>query len=169
LFSIDALNSRELLPAARRFLEARAKRQGGFSIWDASSIFYQLRKLDTESQASARTMVLLYAADLQFRIRWEILPALEEGQMVVAIPYVQTGVAFALATGLPRRWVMDVFRFAPKPAGSFFLNGHARTSGSPTTGFLEFCSDIVPDDFSKRFAAHFEALRRRGQCKRIEL
>ena len=169
LFSIDALNSRELLPAARRLLEVRAKREGGFSVWDASSIFYQLQKLDTESQASARTILLLYAADLRFRLRWEILPALEEGQTVVAVPYVQTGIAFGLATGLPRRWLLDIFRFAPKPEGSFFLNGHPRPTASPTTGFLEFCSDIVPDDFFERFAAHFETLRRRGQCKRIEL
>ena len=39
-------------------------------------------------------LLLLYAADLAFRLRWEIRPALAEGYTVVAAPYVETAVAF---------------------------------------------------------------------------
>ena len=50
---------------------------------------------------SARTLLLLYAADLAFRLRWEIRPALAAGRTVVAAPYVDTAVAFGRAAGVP--------------------------------------------------------------------
>jgi len=168
LFSIDAARSSDLLPAARKFLQTRPAAESGFSIWDASNIFYELHKLEAGNLPSARTLLLLYAADLQFRLRWEILPALEEGQLVVAIPYVQTGIAFGLANGISEKWLNEVFRFAPSPAESFWLNGTS-SEGSGGDGFLEFCSDIVPRDFAQRFSAHFAELQNCGRCKLLQL
>ena len=166
LFSIDALASRDLVPAARAFLKSKSAGEGGFSSWDASNIFYELQKLNAADLPSARTLLLLYAADLRFRLRWEILPALEEGQVVVAIPYVETGIAFGLAMGLPEKWLTEVFRFAPAPAESFWLNGGHPGPAEPSSnaGFLEFCSDILPENFFETFAAHFEELQKRGGC-----
>ena len=53
----------------------------------------------TPGAPSARTLLLLYAADLAFRLRWQIRPALAEGRTVVAAPYVDTAVAFGRAAG----------------------------------------------------------------------
>ena len=39
--------------------------------------------------APPQTLVLLYASDLLFRLRWEIRPALAEGRTVVVAPYVR--------------------------------------------------------------------------------
>ena len=52
--------------------------------------------------ASPRTLLLLYAADLAFRLRWEIRPALDAGQTVIAAPYLDTAFAFGRACGLSR-------------------------------------------------------------------
>jgi hypothetical protein len=47
---------------------------------DGSSIFYELGRGDpTLAKPSPRTLVLLYASDLVFRLRWEIQPALQQG------------------------------------------------------------------------------------------
>ena len=108
---------------------------------------------------------MLYAADLHFRVRWQISPALEAGQTVLAAPYVETGIAFGLAFGLPRRWMNEVFRFAPKPAASFWMDGKEPMAGHATSGFIEFCRDILPDDFRGKFDAHFTGLQRRGKCR----
>ena len=62
---------------------------------------------------SARTLLLLYAADLAFRLRWEISPALDEGRLVIAAPYVATPMALGQAAGLDPDWLADLFRFAP--------------------------------------------------------
>jgi thymidylate kinase len=168
LFSIDAADSRNLLPAARKFLKTRTDRESGFSTWDASSIFYELHKLEQGSLPSARTLLLLYAADLRFRLRWEILPALEEGQLVVAIPYVETGIAFGLANGISHKWLNEVFRFAPAPVESFWLGGSPALAPA-NEGFLEFCSEMLPKDFFQRFTAHFVELQTCGKCKLLQL
>ncbi len=43
---------------------------------------------------SIRTLSLVYAADLAFRLRWEIRPVLEAGGVVVAAPYIETADRF---------------------------------------------------------------------------
>src|SRR5262249_18329696 len=96
------------------------------------------------------------------------LAGLEEGQLVVAIPYVETGIAFGLANGIPEKWLYEVFRFAPAPTESFWLNG-SPTPGSSSEGFLEFCTDVLPGDFLQRFSAHFVELQNCGKCKLLQL
>jgi|SRR5215831_8077340 len=174
LISIDSIRGRDLIPSARRLLHlnGKAKRPGGFSTWDASSIFYELHGVQSEvdETLSAQTLLLLFAADLRFRLRWQIEPALLEGQTVIAAPYVETGMAFGLALGLSRKWITELFRFAPKPSASLWVNG-AGTWGktSPMSGFLEFCNDslLMADDFFDKFVAHFVNLERRGKCRRL--
>jgi thymidylate kinase len=167
LFSIDGPASHDLLPAARKLLQTRDG-EGGFSTWDASNIFYELQKLEPDNPPSAKTLLLLYAADLRFRLRWQILPALEEGQLVIAIPYVETGIAFGLANGLPEKWINEIFSFAPDATECFWLNGTPSRAAS-SEGFLEFCMDFMPADFFQRFSAHFVELQKCGRCKLFPL
>lgn len=94
-------------------------RHGGvecvISRWDASGLFGELAQAGPGGQVSPRTLSLVYAADLAFRLRWEIRTAIETGGVVIAAPYVDTAVAFASACGLPEGWLRDLLRFAPAP------------------------------------------------------
>ena len=173
LVSVDGIRGRDLTGSAKSLLQKTpdSTRAGGISTWDASSIFYELKGIREEvaETLSPQTLLLLYAADLRFRLRWQIEPALLEGQTVVAAPYVETGVAFGLAMDLPERWVVEVFRFAPRASAAFWVSGSLPASGAGTTGFLEFCKDDVAlrEEFVSKFAAHFESLERRGKCHRM--
>src|SRR5205085_9668427 len=127
-----------------------------------------MNSLEVNGRPSRRTIGLLYAADLFVRLRWEIIPALEEGKCVVAAPYVETGFAFGAAVGLPKKWVSEVFRFAPDAAEKFRMNGpNSPKLGAATAGFVEFCSSILNQDLRPKFGAYFDNLERQGACHSI--
>ncbi len=81
------------------------------SRWDASGLFTDLAA-GGDRNVSIRTLSLVYAADLAFRLRWEIRPVLEAGGIVIAAPYVDTAVAFGAAHGLDDEWLRLLMRFA---------------------------------------------------------
>ncbi len=167
LLSLDVIEGKDAVPAAKKLLKTRSA-DGGMSVWDASSIFFEMYGLEVPDRPSPRTLVLLYAADLFFRLRWEIVPALEEGKCVIAAPYVETGFALGWIAGLPRKWVAEVFRFAPKPAESYRVNGSSSVKlAAPTSGFVEFCSNTLNQDLRKQFSAYFNELERRGRCRSL--
>lgn len=157
----------------------KPRQEGGVSQFDASSIFFELRKGDKQiPQPSPRTLLLLYAADLVFRLRWEIKPALEEGCLVVAAPYVESAVAFGRATGLSRRWLLDLFSFAPKPDACYRLK-EKKDAGvwkfKRSEGYLEFCCKTLlksspiwqPIDLRQKYLSYLEALEKRGGCETV--
>jgi hypothetical protein len=142
LISIDGLDAGALLAAARAALGSPSR--GGISRWDASGVFQDLAVADeTAGAPSARTLLLLYAADLAFRLRWQIRPALAEGRTVVAAPYVDTAVAFGRAAGLKAGWLTNLFRFAPKASDRrFVLPAEARAT-TVGDGFVGFSCDCM--------------------------
>jgi hypothetical protein len=166
LLSLDVIDGRDVVPAAKKILKQHAA-ENGISTWDSSSIFFEMHGLQVSEQPSPRTLVLLYAADIFFRLRWQILPALEEGKCVVAGPYLETGFALGTVAGLPKRWLTEVFRFAPKPAESYRVNGSSAKLGPPTAGFIEFCSNTLNEDLRPKFASYFDDLERRGRCRSL--
>jgi len=114
LIAVDGVDTAAVVAAARAALASRSR--GGLSRWDASGVFQELAVAESAAGApSARTLLLLYAADLAFRLRWQIRPALAEGRTVAAAPYVDTAIAFGRAAGLPAGWLANLFRFAPRP------------------------------------------------------
>jgi hypothetical protein len=140
LLSIDGVDAPAVLAAARHAIVGR--RRGGISHWDASGIFQELGVADAAAGApSARTLLLLYAADLAFRLRWEIRPALAAGRTVVAAPYVATAVAFGRAAGVPAAWLTNLFRFAPPPSERRFVS--AARDATAGDGFVEFACELV--------------------------
>jgi hypothetical protein len=125
------------LKAAALGLKSDGLRGAGISQWDASGIFGELAAAEREAGApSARVLLLLYAADLAFRLRWEIRPALERGRTVIAAPYTDTAIALGRAAGLPGGWVKTLFAFAPHPDDSRRV-GPASARGYEQ-GFVEF-------------------------------
>jgi hypothetical protein len=125
---------------------------------------------DEAGRPSARTLLLLYAADLAFRLRWEIRPKLAEGRTVIAAPYVDTAAAFGRAAGLPAAWIVNLFRFAPAPSRRIIETAVARR-GSSDRGFVELaCAHLArprgssAKDLADAVRAHL--LRRRGSPQR---
>jgi hypothetical protein len=153
---------------------------GGVSQWDASNIFFELGRRDPEQHPplSPRTLLLLYAADLAFRLRWEILPALKEGRHVLAAPYVQSAIAFGRAAGLPQQWLVSLFGFAAKPQACYRVKAVERRSDwieEPSDGFLEFCCATLsassprwdPTKLHGKFTRFLDALEHRRGCQRL--
>jgi len=140
LVSVDGIDASAVIAAARRAINRPGR--GGVSHWDASGIFQDLCVADAAAGApSARTLLLLYAADLAFRLRWEIRPALAAGRTVVAAPYVYTAVAFGRAAGVPASWLTNLFRFAPPAAERCFVTAVRGTASRD--GFVGFASEQV--------------------------
>jgi hypothetical protein len=155
LIAVDGINGAAVSAAARAALTAVPRaRRGGVSVWDASGVFGDLVVAgDGAGRPSARTLLLLYAADLAFRLRWEIAPALAEGRVVVAAPYVATAAAFGHGTGLPGAWLRDLFAFAPRPTDARAVGQAPAHRASDRSGFIEFgCARVAgrPHDLSRQ-------------------
>jgi hypothetical protein len=142
LVAIDGVNGIAVESAARALVKENRKRKAAVSGWDASGIFGELMVAEEEAGLpSARTLLLLYAADLAFRLRWEIKPALDQGRMIVAAPYVNTAIAFGRAAGLDAKSLSEMFGFAMAPDEARIVEAASSRSLSDRTGFVEFASD----------------------------
>ena len=138
LLSVDGVSGGAVMRMAKRLASAGRGDRAGISCWDASGIFGDLGVAGLEAEPpSARTLLLLYAADLAFRLRWEIRPALEEGRRVIAAPYVDTAIALGRAAGLDDAWLRGVFEFAPVPTDRRYVEGVPAHSASGQ-GLVEF-------------------------------
>jgi thymidylate kinase len=161
LIALDGAHGQDLLRAATGLHHALTTRDipCAMSKWDASGLFTDVVAApEALRDVSARTLMLLYAADLAFRVRWEIAPALEQGVVVVAAPYVTTAITFGLANGLSREWMTTLLRFAPSPAQTVILHDDAPQRAwkrKPERGFCECCTTLLeatPEGFARRKA-----------------
>ena len=144
LIAVDGIDGAAIGSAAKAANAAIARAErGGISRWDASGVFEEmLVGGEFAGRPSARTLLLLYAADLAFRLRWEIRPKLAEGRTVVAAPYVDTAVAFGRAAGLPAAWIANLFQFAPSPSRRIVEAGSARKTPNGR-GFVELACEQI--------------------------
>jgi hypothetical protein len=167
LIALEASRSAQLRAGANHLLKRmRApKNRRGFSLWDASAIFHELAANSSRSDPpSAKTLMILYAADLAFRLRWEIEPALAEGYTVVAAPYTRTAFRVGRAAGLSLKWLTALFEFAPQPEAAYLLEPQKMSPGSPSrplSGFPEFSfhqmNRISPRFYTPELAASLSA------------
>ena len=177
LIAVDGTTP-QLIPAAKDVVRAlaAAKIPRGVSAWDASGIFTDLFvAADTMRHPSARTLTLLYAADLAFRLRWQILPALEEQRFVIAAPYVETAKALGMAAGLSRKWLDELFRFAPRADDSYLVTESATHAVARSRTYIDCFSATVPGgsgaiqpgDMKARSLAYLAALEKRRRVVRL--
>jgi hypothetical protein len=146
LIAVEAVRGRDTERGAAQVRNAlkhkRPEMRAAISHWDASGTFYELRCAGRKALTVApRTLLLLYASDLAFRLRWEIQPALANGQIVIAAPYLETAIAFGEAAGLPPKWMDELFRFAPRPEVCLHMKTTKAGAGwkrRPMDGFPEF-------------------------------
>lgn len=149
LIAVDGVDPAAVLAEARAALDPPSR--GGISKWDASGVFQELAVADEAAGApSARTLLLLYAADLAFRLRWQIRPALAEGRTVIAAPYVATAMAFGRAAGLNSSWLMNLFKFAPRPDRRRFAHATGARAAEVKDGFVGFSAGRMAGDKSAR-------------------
>ena len=175
LIAVDGSRGKDTAAAAAVIVE-RMRRSGvecAISRWDASGLFGDLAaSVRGDRHISMRTLALVYASDLAFRLRWEIRPVLEAGGVVVAAPYIETAIAFGASCGLSEEWTRQLLRFAP-PA-EVRARSDERKIGKPWTrrtdrGFPEYCAMMLdasaPRQLRKR--ARHEMMRmldqRRGR------
>lgn len=184
LIALEGTSGPDLMETAARLARSFRKGkdgEGGFSAWDASGTFYELRLGKAKNlHPSPQTLVLLYASDLVFRLRWEIRPALEEGKFVIAAPYVETGIALGEAVGLPHRWLVDLFRFAPQPSVCYRIKEKQKRKKvwkmKAAEGFIEFCSAMLqaaapdywdPTEVRRKALGYLETLESKRACQRV--
>ncbi|HEX4567349.1 MAG TPA: hypothetical protein VH138_12000 [Vicinamibacterales bacterium] len=163
LIAIDGIDLRGVRTAARDVIHAIGTPRAGVSVWDASGVFHELTLV--RGTASPRTLMVLYAADLAFRVRWDIAPALAEGRAVVAAPYVATAMALGRAVGLPATWLANLLRFAPRPTEARIVESD-RASLTRASGFLSVACErwaepagIDSDALKREIARHLRARR----------
>jgi hypothetical protein len=116
LIAIDGSRGKDVAAAAAAVAEAlkAAGVECAISRWDASGLFTELAAgARVDGGVSVRSLSLVYAADLAFRLRWEIRPVLESGGVVIAAPFVDTAIAFGACCGLDEDWIRQLLRFAP--------------------------------------------------------
>lgn len=150
LVAVEGVRGRDAARGASRVRTALlSKWEGagaGISHWDASGTFFELHLGAGKNLIlSPRTLLLLYASDLAFRLRWEIRPAVAAGQIVIAASYIETAMAFGEAAGLPRKWIANLFRYAPRP--DLCLHVKDAKAGAPwkrraMDGFPEFAAAV---------------------------
>jgi hypothetical protein len=173
LIAVDGIHARAIKDAARSLVAANRRHRAGVSSWGASGIFDELDLADADGDAgtpSARTLLLLYAADLAFRLRWEIIPALDEGRLVVAAPYVATPIALGQAAGLDAAWLADLFQFAPAAVEHHIVDPAPARPIAERQGFVEFAwqrldkrlSGLTRTELMDRTRRHLRAIARRA-------
>ena len=179
LIAVEGTYGVGLAAAAKRLAPVLrdAEGGGGVSLWDSSGIFTELAAAEPDvAGPSAGTLTLLYAADLAFRLRWQILPALEAGQSVAAVPYVQSAIALGIGAGLPKRWLAELFRFAPKPKVCYRISERGgREQASAAGGYPEFFREAIevsgdaidPARLRTRSIEYLNGLERRHRCEKL--
>ena len=146
IIAVEGVAGDPLIAASRVLIAGRRGHPAGFSGWDGSGVFAEITVTEEiAGRPSARTLLLLYATDLAYRLRSEIQPALALGRPMVVAPYIDTAVAFGRAAGIDATWIADTFSFAPKPAARHYV-GIDAGAVSERRGFVEFaCSQIVEE------------------------
>ena len=177
LVSVDGVDAAAVKAVAKRILSTHGRHgEGGISHWDASGLFEELVVAGDEAGIpSARTLLLLYASDLAFRLRWEIEPALAEGRMVVAAPYVDTAIAFGRAAGLRAGWLTSLFRFATPPTDRRYVEAPQTRRSRASNGFVEFSCvrlagrplGLTRQELAGRTSAHLSAAAVRAQRRQV--
>lgn len=159
LIGIDGADSNEVASLADGLQEALTERKIPVLVsrWDASALFTDFAAAPAQQRdISTRTLMLLYAADLAFRCRWEIAPALEDGQVVLATPYVTTCQTFGAVLGVSQEWLATLLRFAPVADRTIVLRepkGRPAWKRRPERGFCDCCTALLeasPQGFARR-------------------
>lgn len=105
----------------KRWLETNGRAVLVSSMTRSALAGKRLRRAKEGHTLGSITMSLFYAADFADRLENEMIPALRAGFVVLVDRYVYTLMARAIVRGVDPEWIRDVYGFALKPAGVFYL------------------------------------------------
>jgi len=173
LIAVDSSRGKDTDTAADAIVE-RMREAGvecAISRWDASGLFGELAATARgDRNISMRTLALVYASDLAFRLRWEIRPVLEAGGVIVAAPYIETAIAFGAGCGLSEQWTRQLLRLAP-PA-DLRVGIDERKVNQPwkrraDRGFPEYCAMMLEASARRKLSkgARHEMMRLLGKAR----
>ena len=179
LIALEGSGGRSMTVAAKVLQREIRKRklEAGSSAWDASDLFFQIGQGARGLPGpSPRTLVLLYASDLAFRLRWQIRPAMEDGTAVIAAPYLETVIGSPRSGSRPQTWLREVFEFAPAPDECYRVpeNPHQTDRRStPVNSFLEFSLAQLrtgpgfwnTEEIRSGCLTYLQRLEGRGKCR----
>ncbi len=99
------------------------------SKWNSSPLVKPLFKTRRKARSlSPEEMCLLRAADYRYRLEHQIVPALWEGKMVIAEPYLFTAMALDSARGVPLHWLLTTYTPLFWPDVTFYFSVSVETS-----------------------------------------
>jgi len=161
-------------------LLARDLRKKGFLVvitsWNSSRLISKAIK--RAKKAKLLTPYLystLHAADFMYRLENIIMPALEEGAIVIADRYAYTALARDLSRNVDRRWVESLYALAPTPDLAFYCTASVeeslerivdRNGGNPP-GYYESGMDVIRQEnashsfreFQSRVSAEYDRIQ----------
>lgn len=119
---IDGSGKSTQLQLARRYLEAKGLKPF-FTEWNSADLVKTITKKGKKKMSlTPMTFSLLHATDFAYRLVHNILPPLKAGMIVLADRYVYTAFARDVTRGCDRKWVRQVYQFAPRPDRAFYFN-----------------------------------------------
>jgi dTMP kinase len=110
----------------------------------------------------------LHAADFMYRLESIIIPALDDGAIVIADRYAYTALARDLSRNVDRRWVESLYALAPKPDLAFYCSvsveealgrivDPAARDGHPP-GYYESGMDVIRQENPRHSFREFQSL-----------
>lgn len=84
--------------------------------------------LQGEKRVSSVVEALLFAADRVEHLKKEVIPALNEGKIVVSDRYVYSSLAYQGATGLDLGWIREINKWAIRPDLAVFIDVEPETA-----------------------------------------
>jgi dTMP kinase len=98
--------------------------------WNSSALVKPLVKARKKAKSlSPQEFCLLHAADFRYRLETQVLPALWDGQTVIADRFLFTALARDAARGLDLAWLLDVYYPLFWPDMVFYFAVSPETSG----------------------------------------
>jgi len=81
-----------------------------------------------EKRLPSAVEALLFAADRMEHVATEILPAVEQGRLVISDRYLYSSIAYQGATGLSIEWIETINEYALKPDLAVFIDVDPKTA-----------------------------------------
>jgi dTMP kinase len=117
-----------------KLLVRTLRRKGYYAIYTSEPSrgkigeFIKKHFLLRKNRGSGIVETLLFAADRFEHVEKEIIPALNQGKLVISDRYVYSSLAYQGATGLDLKWIQTINKHALRPGLSLFIDVEPETA-----------------------------------------
>jgi len=132
--------------------------------WNSSDMVSEaVKKAKKDQSLTPKTFSLLHASDLADRLDKVILPALQEGSIVLADRWFFTALARDRVRGMDAKWLRKLYSFAPKPDLTLYYKLPVKTAIgrvlARSEGRLGLSEDYADDDEAARLSQERRGLK----------